>query len=88
MEIEAIKTLIKQSFADCEFSVEGDGRHFQVIVVSDSFSGKTTVQQHQMVYQSLGKLVGDDIHALSISTYTNEAWQRRKKLHGVRQVTS
>jgi len=80
MQVEEIKEKIKQGFADCEVFVEGDGRHFQAIVVSDDFSGKNMVQQHQLVYQTLGDKVGDDIHALSISTYTNEEWQQQKKL--------
>ncbi|MCK5498551.1 MAG: BolA family transcriptional regulator, partial [Gammaproteobacteria bacterium] len=63
--------------------VEGDGRHFQVIVVSDAFSGKNMVQQHQLVYQTLGDKVGGDIHALSINTYTNEEWQQQKKIQGI-----
>ena len=80
MQVEEIKEKIEQGFADCEVFVEGDGRHFQAIVVSDDFSGKNMVQQHQLVYQALGDKVGGDIHALSISTYTNEEWQQQKKL--------
>ncbi len=78
MQVEEIKEKIEQGFTDCEVYVEGDGRHFQVIVVSDAFSGKNMVQQHQLVYQTLGDKVGGDIHALSINTYTNEEWQQQK----------
>lgn len=84
MQTEEIKEKIEQGFAECEVYVEGDGRHFQVIVVSDEFSGKNMVQQHQLVYQTLGAKVGGDIHALSINTYTNEEWQQHKKLQGIR----
>ena len=83
MQVEEIKEKIEQGFTDCEVYVEGDGRHFQAIVVSDAFSGKNMVQQHQLVYQILGDKVGDDIHALSIKTYTKEEWQQQKKLKGV-----
>ncbi len=82
MQVEEIREKIKQGFTDCEVYVEGDGRHFQAIVVSDAFSGKNMVQQHQLVYQTLGDKVGDDIHALSINTYTKEQWQQQKKLKG------
>ncbi len=41
------------------------------------------VQQHQLVYKTLGDKVGADIHALSINTYTNEEWQQQKNLKGV-----
>ena len=50
MQVEEIKEMIEQGFADSEVTVEGDGRHFQAVVVSDAFSGKSMVQQHQMVY--------------------------------------
>jgi len=83
MQVEEIKRKIEQGFADCEVYVEGDGRHFQATVVSDDFSGKNMVQQHQLVYQTLGDKVGGDIHALSINTYTNEEWQQQKNLKGV-----
>ncbi len=82
MQLEEIKEKIEQGFADCEVFVEGDGRHFQAIVVSDDFVGKNMVQQHQLVYQALGGKVGGDIHAISINTYTNEEWQQQKELWG------
>lgn len=79
MQIEEIKEKIKQGFAECEVFVDGDGRHFQATVVSDDFAGKNMVQQHQLVYKTLGGSVGNDIHALSINTYTNQAWQQEIK---------
>lgn len=85
MRVEEIKDKIEQGISGCEVFVNGDGRHFQVIVVSDAFSGKNMVQQHQLVYQTLGdKVGGDELHALSISTYTNEEWQRQKKFQGIK----
>ena len=83
MQAEEIREKIEQGFADCEVFVEGDGRHFQAIVVSDDFSGKNIVQQHQLVYQTLGDKVGGDIHALSINTYTNEEWHQQKTSQGI-----
>ena len=80
MQVEEIKKKIEQGIADSEVTVEGDGRHFQVTVVSGAFAGKNMVQQHQLVYQALGDKVGGEIHALSISTYTNEEWQQQKNL--------
>ena len=84
MRAEEIKDKIEQGIAECEVFVDGDGRHFQAIVVSDTFSGKNMVQQHQLVYQTLGdKVGGEELHALSLSTYTNEEWQQQKKLQGI-----
>jgi acid stress-induced BolA-like protein IbaG/YrbA len=53
-----------------------DGRHFEAVVVSPLFAGKTRVQQHQQVYQALGDRMRSEIHALSLQTFTPEAWAK------------
>jgi acid stress-induced BolA-like protein IbaG/YrbA len=74
MLIDEIKKIIGQGIEGCEVIIDGDGTHFQVVVVSDGFEEKTVVQQHQMVYKTLGDKMGTDIHALSIQTYTTDEW--------------
>ena len=56
-----------------------DGQHFEAIVVSAQFDGKRMVQQHQLVYQALGDRMREEIHALSLRTYTPEAWATAKR---------
>lgn len=80
MQPEEITNRLKESFADAEIYVDGDGRHFQVIVVSDIFTDKSMVQQHQLIYKVLGDKVGGDIHALSINTYTQHQWQKQQQI--------
>ena len=60
----------------CEYiKVLGDdGTHFEAVVVSPEFVGKNMVQQHQLVYLALGDRMGAEIHALSIRTFTPDAW--------------
>ena len=60
----------------CDFlQIEGgDGTHFSGIVVSPEFEGKMRVRQHQLVYATLGKLMGNEIHALQLNTYTPKQW--------------
>jgi acid stress-induced BolA-like protein IbaG/YrbA len=53
-----------------------DGQHFEAVVVSPSFSGINMVQQHQLVYRALGERMRTEIHALSIKTFTPDAWVR------------
>lgn len=53
-----------------------DGQHFEAVVVSPLFAGKTRVQQHQQVYQALGDRMRSEIHALSLQTFTPEAWAK------------
>ena len=68
-----IEQLIKQSIPDAQITIEdlrGDGDHYAAYVVSDSFKGKTRVQQHQMVYQALQGRMGNELHALALQTST------------------
>jgi len=66
-----IERLIKESLPDAVVSIQdlaGDGDHYAAHVVSESFRGKTRVQQHQMVYQALQGRMGGELHALALQT--------------------
>ncbi|MEO8137405.1 MAG: BolA family protein [Betaproteobacteria bacterium] len=54
--------------------VEGDGQHFRAVIVSEKFTGLSRVRQHQLVYGVLGDRMRAEIHALSLQTFTPEAW--------------
>jgi acid stress-induced BolA-like protein IbaG/YrbA len=55
----------------CELlEVDGDGRHFDALIVSSLFEGKRPVQRHQLVYRALGDRMREQIHALSMKTLT------------------
>jgi acid stress-induced BolA-like protein IbaG/YrbA len=70
-----IKRLVEEGLP-CEFvAIEGDdGVHFSGVVVSQEFEGKLRVRQHQAVYATLGALMGNEIHALQLQTYTPAQW--------------
>ena len=72
---ESIEHTIKTSLP-CEWiKVDGDdGRHFNAVIVSNQFEGKSIVQQHQLVYRTLGERMREEIHALSMKTYTVAQW--------------
>ena len=64
--IEAIPGAIVQARTD-------DGRHYTAMVVANAFTGKSRVQQHQMVYEALkDKIGGDELHALALQTSAPE----------------
>ena len=65
----------------CEYiKVLGDdGTHFEAVIVSSSFEGKTMIQQHQLVYAALGDRMRAEIHALSMQTMTPEKWAQINK---------
>jgi acid stress-induced BolA-like protein IbaG/YrbA len=65
---------VRQAILDgleCErVEVIGDGRHFQAVIVSRAFEGKSRVQRHQLVYKALGERMREEVHALSMQTLT------------------
>ena len=78
INLTEVETLIKSQLPDAQVIVNdltGGGDHLEAIVVSDEFSGKTRVKQHQMVYGALQEaLASEAIHALALKTYTPAAW--------------
>ncbi len=56
----------------------GTQDHWEALVVAGAFSGKTPVEQHQMVYAALGELMAGPIHALALKTYSPESWARQE----------
>jgi len=74
---EDIKGYIAAAIA-CELvEVQGDGQHWEAVIVSREFEGKNTVQQHQLVYRALGDRMKEEIHALSMKTMTPTQWNTR-----------
>ena len=72
---ESIKQNIEQGMTPTYLTVVGDGTHFEAVVVSEEFVGKSRIQRHQRVYQTLGGRMRDEIHALSMKTYTPQEWE-------------
>jgi acid stress-induced BolA-like protein IbaG/YrbA len=75
MATEEIKAMIENAIPGSIVNVEGDGTHFEAVIISSEFEGKGLREQHQMVYKALGEFM-KDIHALSLKTYTPEQWKR------------
>ncbi len=68
-----VREYIQQGL-ECEYvHVDGDGRHFEAVIVSPAFEGKGMLQQHKLVYAALGDKM-EKIHALSMKTLTPKQW--------------
>jgi acid stress-induced BolA-like protein IbaG/YrbA len=75
MHPDQIKQLIRAGLACDHLELDGDGHHFEAVVVSAEFTGKSRVQRQQRVYQTLSdKLATGELHALSFKTLTPEEW--------------
>jgi acid stress-induced BolA-like protein IbaG/YrbA len=69
-----IENWIKQALPCDYIKVQGDGAHFDAVIVSPEFRGMMRIRQHQRVYQVLGDRMKEQIHALSMQTMTPEEW--------------
>jgi acid stress-induced BolA-like protein IbaG/YrbA len=75
MTAEELQSLIATGLACEHIQVEGDGRHWDALIVSAEFEGKRLIQRHQRVYATLGaRMHTDEVHALSMKTYTPGEW--------------
>ena len=75
MTAEELQTIIRAGLACEHLALEGDGRHWFATIVSAAFDGKRPIQRHQQVYATLGgRLQTDEVHALSMKTYTPAEW--------------
>ena len=74
---ESVRAGIEAGLACEHLEVMGDGQHFQALIVSAEFHGKTRVQRHQRVYQTLGERMREEVHALSMQTLTPEEWHEQ-----------
>ncbi len=80
MDNSEIEALIRAGIPDAEITIRGEGGHFEATVISPQFEGRNMVQQHQLVYGTLGERMGREIHALSLHTYTPDEWASRRQL--------
>jgi acid stress-induced BolA-like protein IbaG/YrbA len=77
MPVQEVEALLHKTFPGETVRVEnpqGDGEHFQVLIVSRRFQDMSMVEQHQLVYAALGGAMRQAIHALALRTYTPEQW--------------
>ena len=71
MNLKEMENLIKEALPDATIDIQdlaGDGNHYSATIVSSQFSGKSKIEQHKMVYNSLKGKMGNELHALAIKT--------------------
>jgi len=76
MEQADIERLIKTGIPDAKVQITdlvGDKDHYAAVVISSEFTGKTKLQQHQIVYKALGSNMGGQLHALQLTTFAPKA---------------
>ncbi len=75
MTSEELQAIIRSGLPCQHIELSGDGRHWYATIVSSAFEGKRLIQRHQSVYATLGgRIQSDEVHALSMKTYTPAEW--------------
>jgi acid stress-induced BolA-like protein IbaG/YrbA len=71
MNAREVQSLIEAGLAGAQVRVlSDDDTHFEAVIVAAQFEGKRLIQRHQLVYSTLGALMGREIHALSMQALT------------------
>ena len=71
MDLKEIEKYIKEAMPDAKIDIQdlaGDNNHYSTTVTSSLFKGKSKIEQHKMVYNSLKGKMGNELHALAIKT--------------------
>lgn len=81
IEPQLVIERLQKSFGDAEKldlkDLTGTKDHYEALIVSKAFIGKSRIEQHQLVYAALGELMAGPVHALALQTYTPEAWAKK-----------
>lgn len=55
----------------------GGGGHFSVVIVAETFRGRSTLERHRAVYAALGDLLKRDVHALALRAFDPDEWAKK-----------
>ena len=78
MNPDDVKVLLENALPDCQFQVETDGGHFNIVAIGDLFEGKRPVQRQQHIYAALNEQISSGaIHAVNMKTFTHQEWNDR-----------
>ena len=80
METTEVQQKIEAGLPGAEVIVNGDGSHFEAVVISPEFEGKSLLQKQKMVYATVNEhITSGELHALTIKAYTPEQWAQARK---------
>ena len=71
LSIKEITNLITTAIPDATIEIKdlmGDNNHYSAKIISNVFNGKSKIDQHKIVYKALGKKMGNELHALALTT--------------------
>ena len=78
MDVATVRSLLENHLAQCEFHVQGEGSHYDIVAIGEVFEGLRPVKKQQVVYAALFDCIADgSVHAANIRTFTPAEWQLR-----------
>ena len=81
MQPEDVKAMIEAGLPGAEVTIESDGSHFNAIVVSAEFEGKSRIKREQMLNAILfEKITSGEIHAFNPKAYTPDEWKTASQM--------
>jgi len=80
MDAATVSQLLQDHLEGCEFHVQGEGSHYDIVAIGDVFEGLSPVRKQQLVYGALTDCIADgSVHAVNIRTFTPAQWQARSR---------
>ena len=79
MDLKEIEKYIKEAMPDAVIDIQdlaGDGNHYSATITSSQFAGKSKIEQHKMVYKALKGKMGNELHALALTTEEKNGWYK------------
>lgn len=81
MDSSQVQQILNDALSLQEIHVKGEGSHFEVIAIDSCFENLRPVKKQQIILEPLADYIKrNDIHAVSVKTYTPAEWARDKKL--------
>jgi acid stress-induced BolA-like protein IbaG/YrbA len=81
MEVSEVQALIEAGLPTATVTVTGDGSHFQALVVSTEFEGKSLLIKQKMVLATVNEqIISGELHAFSVKAHTPAEWEKASKL--------
>lgn len=68
---EAVAAMIQAHLPDARVTINGDGYKYEADIISEAFTGLTTLKRHQLVYAAVNDAITTgQLHALTIRAKT------------------
>lgn len=84
MEIQQIKSILEKKLELNHISINGDGKHFNITVVSKLFENMNKIKRHQFIYKILFKYITNNIiHSISINAFSSSEWLFKKNSYKI-----